>query len=239
MAMRDALRKAGYDVPPEEPERMDDMARRPNQGGSGGGNQRGGSGGGGNRGGGGGQRGGGGGNQRRDWRPGGGGNQRQDRRPGGGGNQARPPLKMPEFPDAYFAPDAKGNLCLRTEFVEKEKMDDMARKLARNAYPNLTTGQARRFFNHCRDIERRLHVEGESWQSVAARFESLSSFARYAQGPDDARSPGKIPAEFREFIDANVRRVKSSDDPGDAFLRGFLPHFEALIGFGSAYMRRG
>lgn len=197
MAMRDALRRAGFDVPPEEPERRDDMARRPNRGGSGGG-----------------------GNRR------GGGNQGRDRRPGGGGNRRN----MPKLPDAYFAPDGGGKLCLRTEFVSKENMDAMAEALA-YARPNLTTGQARRFFNHCREIERRLQVEGESWQVVSASFESLAYHAQYAQ------SGGKIPAEFREFIDDNVRRVKSSDDPGDAFLRGFLPHFEALIGFGAAYMR--
>lgn len=201
MAMRDALRRAGFDVPPEEPERMDDMARRPNRGGSGGGQR-------------------------------GGGNRRQDRRTGGGGNRRN----MPKLPDAYFAPDSDGKPCLRTEFVSKENMDALAEALA-YARPNLTTGQARRFFNHCREIERRLQVEGESWQEVAASFESLAYHARYAQGPDDARRPGKIPAEFRKFIDDNVRRVKSSDDPGDAFLRGFLPHFEALIGFGAAHMR--
>ncbi len=194
MAMRDAFRRAGIDVPPEEseePERRDDMARPPNRG------NRGGNRGGGNR----------------------------------GGGRERRPVNMPKLPDAYFAPDDGGKLCLRTDFVSKENMDGLARALARDAYPNLTTGQARRFFNHCREIERRMQVEGESWQSVAAEFDGLRYHAQYAE------SGGKIPAEFQTFIDDNVRRVASSDDPGDAFLRGFLPHFEALIGFGAAYMR--
>ena len=184
------------------------MERRQNRGGGG----QGGQGGGQRRGRGrGGQRGGQGGNQRRD--------------------RNQPPRNMPTFPNAYFAPDERGVPCLRTDFVSRAKMDDLAKTLARSAHPNLTTGQTRRFFNHCREIERRLEVEGESWGEVAASFQQLSAHAHYAS------SGRKIPHEFQRFIDDNVDRVASADDPRDAFLRGFLPHFEALVGFGAAHMR--
>ena len=60
----------------------------------------------------------------------------------------------------------------------------------------------------------------------------LCSHAQYAL------SAHKIPAEFRGFIDDNVQRVVTDSNPREAFLRGFLPHFEALVGFGAAHMRR-
>lgn len=206
MTMREALRKAGFDVPPEEREGRDDVERRQNRGG-------GGQGGGGRSG-----------RRRGDSNRGGG--RRRDR--------VQAPRDMPTFPDAYFAPDENGAPCLRTDFVSRAKMDALARFLTGDdRYTKLTTGQARRFFNHCREIERRLTIEGESWSEVAASFQSLSAHAQYASS---GQTP-KIPYEFQRFIDDNVDRVSSADNPRDAFLRGFLPHFEALVGFGAAYMR--
>ena len=160
---------------------------------------------------------------------------RGDRRGRGGDDRSRGRLRgqaPPPFPDSYFTLDEQGNRCLRTEFVARDTVDPLAALLA-NANPRLTTGQVRRFFNHCRDIERQLKVEGVSWQQVAARFESLSSHAQYASSGRER----KIPPEFQQFIDRNVRMVASSEDPGAAFLLGFVPHFEALVGFGVAYMR--
>ena len=131
-----------------------------------------------------------------------------------------------EFPVSYFAKDNKDQPYLRPEFVSKD-VDALASHLARG---NLTTGQARRFFNHCRKIERRLNF-GESWEQVSASFELLRVHAQ------NANSARKIPRDFHRFIDDNVSRVTSEDDRKKAFLEGFLPHFEALIGYGSAYMK--
>lgn len=67
---------------------------------------------------------------------------------------------------------------------------------------------------------------------MAADFEELVFHAQYAQ------SWGKIPREFQEFIDDNVRRVKAAEgQQQEAFLEGFLPHFEALVGFAAAHLR--
>ena len=123
-----------------------------------------------------------------------------------------------------------GNPCLRTDFVSRSTVDPLARQLAR-ADPRLTTGQIRRFFNYCREMERRLKVDGHSWLQVAADFKTLSAHAQYAS------SGRKIPQEFRQFTDSNVKRVTSWEDPRIAFLEGFVPHFEALVGFGAAHMR--
>ena len=148
------------------------------------------------------------------------------------GNRDRVPVpKPPKLPDTYFSTDSENRDYLEPAFVSRSSVNALARSLG-EARPNLTTGQTRRFFNHCRAIERSLTIDGESWDRVAARFESLCYHAQNAQA---AR---KIPVEFREFIDDNVRRVTSHPNAREAFLRGFLPHFEALIGFGTAYFKR-
>ena len=138
---------------------------------------------------------------------------------------------MPKLPPSYFLSVEEEPPCLDTAFVSKRNLNAMARSLARDARPALTTGQVRRFFNHCRAIERRLSVDGEPWKHVAASFEMLGCHAQNAQ------AAGKIPREFQTFIDDNVARVTSSSDPRTSFLKGFLPHFEALVGFGASYMK--
>ena len=150
----------------------------------------------------------------------------QKRRDRGSGGSSRPPL--PKFPDSYFKTDDQGRSYLQPAFVSKGKVDPWAKCFADD---RLTTGQIRRFFNHCREIERRLKVDGESWHQVSAGFEAL---CYHAQNAFAAR---KIPREFQNFIDENVKRVVAEQEPRRAFLDGFLPHFEALVGFGAAYMK--
>ena len=158
-----------------------------------------------------------------------GGGGRDDRRGrgrggGGGGRQNEP---LPEFPAVYFGTDQEGNRYRLTDFVSREKVDDLAIKLGKNG---LTTGQLRRFYNYCRSIEHQLNVEGRSWEQVSADFEALGARAQYAQ----SKSTGNFPREFQQFIDENVQRVKDADGhQREAFLEGFLPHFEALVGFAS------
>ncbi len=149
-------------------------------------------------------------------------------RPSGGGYSNRPRRRnIPELPDSYFEID-EGKPCLRTEFVSKNTIDPLAESLANR---QLTTGQIRRFFSHCREIERLLRSDDQSWKQVAASFVKLSAHAQYSA------SSGNIPREFQNFIERNVEIVTSSEDPRAAFLDGFMPHFEALVGFGSNYMK--
>jgi len=67
---------------------------------------------------------------------------------------------------------------------------------------------------------------------MAAAFASTSAHAH------NACAANKIPSAFRDFVDANVNRVLDSNDPKASFLRGFLPHFEAIVGFGAAHLRK-
>ena len=97
----------------------------------------------------------------------------------------------------------------------------------------LTTGQMRRFFNHCRELERQLKVEGKSWERVSAKFAGTSAHAH------NAAAASKIPTSFRDFIDENVKRTLKATKPKDAFLRGFMRHFEALVGFSAQKLKKG
>ena len=74
---------------------------------------------------------------------------------------------------------------------------------------------------------------------VVGHGKSSRKHALKKAGLDPQRRPHR--GELRdapEFIDGNVRRVVSDGNPREAFLRGFLPHFEALVGFGAAHMRK-
>ena len=151
--------------------------------------------------------------------------------PGSGSTQGQGGYRYSgAFEGPYFRTDEQGNDCLLVQFVAKKDMNELAEQLHRG---RLTTGQVRRFFNHCREIERRLKTDGESWDQVRASFEMLSSHAQYAKATD------KIPPLFQEFIDVNVDRVTSSQDQSKAFLDGFLKHFEALVGYGAQHFREG
>lgn len=120
----------------------------------------------------------------------------------------------------YF--DAAGNL--RNEFVARERIMRIAKDMSR-ATPALTMHQVRRFFQHCRAIEAKIRAGTSTWAAEEAAFRQLDVAAADALG----KSPSKIPELFHDFIKSNVAAVKNEKD----FLKGFLPHFEALVGFGS------
>lgn len=123
--------------------------------------------------------------------------------------------------DGYF--DADG--CLKVEYVSREKVEPLAKGMS-----DMTTHQIRRYFGHCRAIETRLKSGGASWASVWPEVKKLDVAA--ADGA--AKRPPKIPPLFHDFIRRNVNAIKCEND----FLKGFLPHFEALVGFGQECFRK-
>ncbi len=123
--------------------------------------------------------------------------------------------------DGYFV-----NGCLHPGYVVRERMEPLARIMAEQ---KLTSNQIRRFFQHCRVIEARLRARTSTWEREQTEFMKLDVSVADAFG----KSPPKVPEVFRDFIQKNVAAVKTKED----FLEGFLPHFEALVGFGSAHFR--
>lgn len=124
----------------------------------------------------------------------------------------------------YF--DAAGNL--RNEFVARDHIVPIAEEMSR-ATPALTMHQIRRFFQHCRAIEAKVRPGTSTWPTEEAAFRQLDVAAADAFG----KSPPKIPELFHDFIKSNVAAVKNEKD----FLKGFLPHFEALVGFGTQFFK--
>ncbi len=125
--------------------------------------------------------------------------------------------------EGYF--DAAGNL--RIEYVSRERVEPLIKEMC--GHNGLTTHQVRRYFGHCRSIETHLKAKGMEWARVWPLVKKLDISA--ADGA--AKSPPKIPALFHDFIRCNVASVKSQKD----FIQGFLPHFEAVLGFGQAHFR--
>ena len=126
--------------------------------------------------------------------------------------------------EGYF--DAQGNL--RLEYVSRDNMKPLTQGMAEGR-PALTTNQLRRYFGHCRMIETKIRAKNATWQQLRSEFLKLDITAADAIGRDTP----KIPKLFHDFIRRNVSSVKNEKD----FLEGFLPHFEALVGFGSTYFR--
>ena len=135
--------------------------------------------------------------------------------------------------NGYF--DAAGNLF--AAFVSRDSIQPLAQQMAdewpRDGKP---THQVRRFFQHCRAIEAKLRANAASGDSMKAAWAAEeAAFRRLDIAAADAlaKSPPKIPVLFHDFIQSNVAAVKNEKD----FLEGFLPHFEALVGFGTQFFR--
>lgn len=166
------------------------------------------------------------------------------RRPGGGtasgGRRDRYSRPAPQavkdlWPDylkgGYF--DRDGNLKL--EFVSRETVEPLVRAMCldgdRPRKDGLTSHQVRRYFGHCRAIEMRLKsATRPAWASVLPELKKLD----IAAADGFAKQPCKIPDLFHDYIKCNVAAMESEKD----FLKGFLPHFEALVGFGTRYFKK-
>ena len=121
---------------------------------------------------------------------------------------------------------------LRPQFVMREWIEPIAQAMAKPVNredPPLTMHQIRRFFQHCRAIEAKLRARTSTWKAEEAAFLKLNGAAADAL----YKKPPKIPELFHAFIKSNVAAVKNEQD----FLKGFLPHFEALVGFGSKFFK--
>lgn len=131
----------------------------------------------------------------------------------------------------YFEQD-----CLKVEYVSREKVEPLVYAMCKDREERflkdgLTSHQIRRYFGHCRAIETRLKAGGASWASVLPDVKKLDIAA--ADGAAKKPQP-KIPGLFHDFIRLNVAAIKTKRD----FVEGFLPHFEALVGFGQAHFKK-
>jgi len=133
----------------------------------------------------------------------------------------------------YF--DEDGNL--RIEYVSREKVEPLVEKMCQDRVAEpFSQHQVRRYFGHCRALETRL--KGLSEEEKAARWKQVQAEVKkldIAAADGAAKQPRpKIPELFHDFIRRNVAAIKTHKD----FLSGFLPHFEALVGFGQKHFKK-
>ena len=126
--------------------------------------------------------------------------------------------------EGYF--DGDGNL--KSAYVSRAAVEPLVIEMGR-ASPQLTNSQLRRFFHHCRAIEARIKARSSTWGVEEAAFRKLDVAAADAFG----KTTKKIPRLFHDFIQRNVAAVENEQD----FTKGFLPHFEALVGFGAQHLK--
>lgn len=137
---------------------------------------------------------------------------RQDRR---SFNPRRESPRIPSLPsgylkDGYF--DQDGNLFHQ---IIQEWPETIAQSLAR---AGLSSTQLRRFFNRAKAIEQQEMPFARLKEDIL----SLKPIAAASVGREMA------PPIFKEFIDKNVELAVISED---SFKRGFITHFQSIVGY--------
>ncbi len=135
----------------------------------------------------------------------------------------------------YF--DIDGNIKLEYLIRSAGKNDNgieygvepLVKKMA-SVKPILNKHQLRKFFQHCRLIETKLKTNQKKWDEVKILIKKIDIVAAHSYDNYDNRKISKL---FYDFLSENVKHIKDERD----FLCGFLPHFEALVGFGSLYIK--
>jgi CRISPR type III-A-associated protein Csm2 len=116
--------------------------------------------------------------------------------------------------DGYF----DQNNCLWQELIT-DRADEIAKGLSYSR-PELKNHQMRRFYSHIRKAKAKLDATG-NWNCVKIDVLSLQSFIA------EAKAKKKVPEAFYDFMVRNLEATKNEQD----FVKGFLPHFQAVVGF--------
>jgi CRISPR type III-A-associated protein Csm2 len=125
----------------------------------------------------------------------------------------------PGYPD-YFDADK----VLKPEFVT-DLAEDIATELGQ-ARPRMTMHQLRAFYAHVKRQENALKNH-RPFKEVLVEISKLRAIA------SERASKEKIPGYFRDFIDRNVDKSKDED----AFLKGFVEHFQAVVAYCAGTIR--
>jgi CRISPR type III-A-associated protein Csm2 len=128
----------------------------------------------------------------------------------GGSTTGLPANYVAKLNEGYF--DSGGHLC--EEFVTT-----MASEVALSMR-SLKNHQLRRFYGHARAADNRLKKTGD-WDAVNLDVKTLLPFASEAKGKD------KIPVAFYEFIERNIKAIRTRKD----FENGFMEHFQAVVAY--------
>lgn len=129
------------------------------------------------------------------------------------------PMGLPNgyLQDGYF--DEQQHL--KRDYIV-EYAQEIARQLAYDKYKPMTAAGLRRFFTKVRFLERKLMNKKGDFAAIAPEILALIPYVY------NAKTRGVVPHLFQEFIEKNVNTAVKSQE---AFLQGFLKHFEYVVAF--------
>lgn len=128
--------------------------------------------------------------------------------------QKDPRIPAEYLVDGYFGSD--GN-------IREELLQRLPKSIAKMlGTKKLKNHQLRAFFHHVRAAENKMHL-GLAFEQVRGDIKNLEVFAadRVARGTES------VPKQFYDFIVRNVESIKTGKD----FLKGFVPHFQAVVAY--------
>jgi len=148
---------------------------------------------------------------------------------GAGGNQQAEDrgqindlLRPPKEPLRYFS--AKDPKAVDPRLLGEEA-EQVARKLA-----TVPASQLRRFYAEVMALKRRAELPEVSDEAIRAELMLLRAKAAYTW-----QRQNKYPGELVAFFTRHAASVKTKYD----FLRGFQPHFEAVMAFHKVFEKKG
>ena len=146
----------------------------------------------------------------------------RDGRPRGREPEANPLLKPPSERLVYFkGTDQRGRPIPRPEMVDQE-----AETWART-FGCIPASQLRRFYSAVTSLKRQIELDPSfPDEALKARLALLKAHAAYAQ-----KRVKNMPEEFVIFFVRHADAVQNRTD----FLRGFAPHFEAVVAYHKIY----
>jgi CRISPR type III-A-associated protein Csm2 len=132
-------------------------------------------------------------------------------------------LKPPAERFRYFS--ANNSTAPRPEMLDREAQE-VARALA-----SLPSSQLRRFYSAVMALKRQIELDSQlPDEMIRARLALLKAQASYTWKRREREYPRDLVTFFTRHADA----VRSRQD----FLRGFQPHFEAVIAFHKVFERK-
>lgn len=143
------------------------------------------------------------------------------RQSGGGGRRSSKSVQLPDgyLAQGYFDPDGHIHPDLITSTAE-----EIAKRLG---VGGVTANQLRRFYTKAKTAEQRLKA-GEPFPSVTAGILELKQHAANAVGRAQGKNEQAGLELLKQFIDRNVDLATKSEE---AFRKGFLPHFQGVVGY--------
>lgn len=137
---------------------------------------------------------------------------------GGGQGQSREAIEELLRPPAQKVMYFVGN---DRKAIDGRLLAEEAEKVARNL-AKMPASQLRRFYAEVMSLKRRVELARTTDEEVRARMLLLRAKAAYTWGRQKS-----YPAELVRFFTRHAASVQTRDD----FLRGFQPHFEAVMAF--------